>query len=539
MKKQKNMRPLCLMLLVTAAPALMFVASARADYASTVLADSPVAYYQLNDSTPWTPNVATNSGSLGAAGNGVSFAQATYQVPGAIVGDSDTAMGFSAIDTNSDDGAFPTVIPYIAALNTTGSFTVEAWLRPTEEGAGNAQCPLFNCQASTEDYGWDCYQRASTAGTGQQGWEFYMNDDTGYRVGDVVGGTYTIGQWCHLVAAYNATAATLTLYVNGVQVAQSSVGGGDGYVPNPSYPMSIGGYSDGTQNPYVGDMDEFAVYTGTLSAAQVLAHYQNGTNAARATPYPTLIKADGVAEYLRLDQPANDIETNKGAFGSAANGVYSYTMNGVAGQPAPGFPGFPLPNLAMDFNGANSYVDLANPVVLNFSNQITLEAWILLDTNVISDVNGEDVIAHGDDGETPDSAVTLELDQIYNGAGTAWYQVGSMVAGTPTAAMYTIPAADLNGSNWVYLVGTYDGTNWNIYRNGVLEASQAGVGSIAIPDADWAIGVQGRHAHQAGYPFTGQARQFSGEMDNVAIYNYALSPAQVAAHYSVATNGIV
>jgi hypothetical protein len=286
-------------------------------------------------------------------------------------------------------------------------------------------------------------------------------------------------------------------------------------------------------------MDEFAVYTSTLSAAQVLAHYQNGTNAARATPYATLIKADGAAEYLRLDQPANDIETNKGTFGSAATGVYSYTINGVAGQPAPGFPGFPLPNLDMDFNGTNSYVDLANPVVLNFSNQITLEAWILLDTNVISDVNGEDVIAHGDDGETPDSAVTLELDQIYNGAGTAWYQVGSVVAGTPTAAMYTIPAADLSGSNWVYLVGTYDGTNWNIYRNGVLAASQAGVGSIAIPDADWAIGVQGRHAHQAGYPFTGQARQFSGEMDNVAIYNYALSPAQVAAHYSVATNGIV
>src|SRR5262249_32751178 len=155
-------------------------------------------------------------------GNATNFPGAGHQVAGAIVGDPNTAMRYSAIDTNSDDGGVPTIIPYNAALNTSGSFTIEAWLRPTEEGAGNAQCPLFNCQASTEDLGWDFYQRASTTGSGQQGFEFYMNNARGARVADAVGGTYPVGQWCHLVAVYDSSAATATLYVNGAQAAQST-----------------------------------------------------------------------------------------------------------------------------------------------------------------------------------------------------------------------------------------------------------------------------------------------------------------------------
>ncbi|HWY30515.1 MAG TPA: LamG domain-containing protein, partial [Candidatus Acidoferrum sp.] len=432
MKNRYRMQRLYLALFAIVAPVLMFVATARADYQSTVLADKPLAYYPLNESRPWTPNVATNSGSLGAAGNAVSFAGEVFNVPGAIAGDSDTAIRFTAIDVNSIDGGVPTVIPYIAALNTSSSFTVEAWLRPTEEGANNAQCPLFNCQASTEDFGWDCYQRASTAGTGQQGFEFYMNDNNGNRVGDAVGGTYTIGQWCQLVAVYDSTAATLTLYINGVQVAQST--GVSGYVPNPSYPMSIGGYWDGTQNPYVGDIDEFAVYTSPLSASQVLAHYQNGTNPSRARPYSSLIISDGAAEYLRLDQPANDIAANLGMLGAAANGVYSYTTNGAPGPRPPAYLGFGSSDLAADFNGTDSYVDLGNPDGLNFTNQITLEAWVQPNTFNIDGTTAS-VISHGID-DAMANGVSLQLINVSGGAGAATYQIASFIGGVATGTSF-------------------------------------------------------------------------------------------------------
>jgi hypothetical protein len=46
-------------------------------------------------------------------------------------------------------------------------------------------------------------------------------------------------------------------------------------------------------------------------------------------------------------------------------------------------------------------------------------------------------------------------------------------------------------------------------------------------NADWAIGSAGN----------GWAANFAGLVDEVAIYNYALSASRIAQHYSVAING--
>jgi hypothetical protein len=498
-------------------------------YSAAVLADHPLAYYRLNESGSLLADISTNSGSLGATGNATNFPGAGHGVPGAIVGDTNTALTYSAIDTNSDDGGVPTIIPYNPVLNTSGPFTVEAWLRPTEEGAGNAQCPLFNCQASTEDFGWDFYQRASVAGSGQQGWEFYMNNATGARVGDAVGGTYTVGQWGYLVAVYDATAGTATLYVNGAQVAQST--GITGYVPNPSYPMSIGGYSDGSQNPFVGDIDEFAYYTNALSSSQILAHYQNGTNASRSVSYKSLVTSDGAVEYLRLDSPAVNVATNSGTLGSLANGVDSNTGNPVSGPAAPVFPGFESPtnNLAEFFDGASDYIELLNPPGLNFTGQITLEAWI---QPAATQHTPGDVIAHGYN-DTANAEVVLRLN------GTNSYQVSSYDGTANYGASAPIPPQDLGSGNWVHLVGTYDGASWNLYRNGLLVGSSgANVGSLLVSNANWAIGARGRWKYAQGYPIDGLDRQFTGAIDEVAIYNHSLTPDRVYAHYAESLEGL-
>lgn len=498
-------------------------------YSAAVLSDHPLAYYRLNEQGPLLPDISTNSGSLGVAGNATNFPGAGHQIAGAIAGDLNTAMTFSAIDTNSDDGGVPVIIPYNSALNASSSFTIEAWLRPTEEGAGNAQCPLFNCQASTEDYGWDFYQRASDAGAGPQGFEFYMNDASGARVADAVGGTYTVGQWCHLVAVYNSSAATATLYVNGAQVAQSA--GISGYVPNPSYPMSIGGYSDGSQNPFVGDIDEFAYYTSALSSAQVLAHYQNGTNASRSTPYKSLITSDGAVEYLRLDSPAVNVAVNAGTLGSLANGVDSNTGNPVSGPAAPLFPGFESPgtNLAEFFDGTSDYVELLNPPGLNFTGPITLEAWI---QPAATQHTAGDIIAHGHNHDAT-AEVVLRVND------TTSYQISSYDGINNYGASAPIPAQDLGNGNWVHLVGTYDGASWNLYRNGVLVGSSgADVGSLPVPNASWAIGARGRWKYASGYPINGLDRQFTGAIDEVAIYDHSLTPDRVQAHYNESLQGL-
>jgi hypothetical protein len=497
-------------------------ASPATPYRSLVLADGAVEYLRLNELNP-TYNAAGNSGLLGAAGDGAHSPGVIHSVPGAIAGDSDLAMRYWAIDTNSDDGGVPTLIPFNAALNPSGSFSVEAWLRPTEDGNGNAQCPMFNRNPNDSEApnreGWDFFQRSSTTG-----WNFRMFNGIGHdRVFNITGGPYTVGQWCHLVAVYDAAVPSATLYLDGVEVAAETAPEEGTFVANTNSPISIGGYSDGTQNPFVGDIDEFAMYTNALTAAQVLAHYQSGINANRSESYETLILAAKPAEYLHLDEPARAVVANSGTLGSAVNGTYVNTTNILAGPQTPEDLGFDTNNLAAEFNSTNSYLEFGNPDSLNFTNPVTLEAWILPAATQNTDAY---IIGHGDNDDLGE-ALFLRIE---NGS----YEVGSANAD----ATYTIPSGDLGGGNWIHLAGTWDGTNWNLYRNGVLVATQAdSIGTTPVSNANWAVGARGKWKYASGYPSSGQDYVFAGSIDEAAIYNTALSQSQIAAHYSAGAYG--
>jgi hypothetical protein len=509
----------------TSGNAALTVSPLPAGVAGAILSDLPLAYYRLNEPGPIVPVVANNSGSLGAAGNGTYFPGGLHQVAGALAGDSDTAAGYTGIDNSSQDGAVPTIVPYNATLNPNGSFTVETWLKPTLQGnLGNAQAPLNNQfnDGSGNRFGWDFFQRAAAGQTPDgngPGYSFRMFNGTaggGAKLFNITGGQYAVGAWSHLVAVYDASGPSATLYLNGVQVAQSTTPNGT-YAPNPSSPFSIGGYPDGRQNPFVGSMDEVAIYTSALNAAQVLAHYQNGTNAARSTPYPSLVAADGAVEYLRLDEPALNTAVNIGTLSTLADGTYSHTGNGVPGPESPVYPGFEAGNLAVSFNGDNSYVELDNPAGLNFTGPLTLEAWILPDSQQFEAY----ILGHGYN-DTGSGEVFLRIE------GTQ-YQIGSVFG----RAVFTVPAGDLGGGNWIHLAGTYDGANWKLYRNGALVGTGAdNIGPTLVNNANWAIGARGKWRYAENYPDTGLDRQFNGVIDEAAFYNHALTPSRIQAHYA-------
>src|SRR5215469_5581594 len=95
-----NFSVLRVFLVTCAALVLLRAVSAHADYQTTVLNQGPVGYWRLNETTPPLPYtiMATNIGSVGAAGNGTYVDAQRGQTPGALDGDpSNAAVGFEGI----------------------------------------------------------------------------------------------------------------------------------------------------------------------------------------------------------------------------------------------------------------------------------------------------------------------------------------------------------------------------------------------------------------------------------------------------------
>ena len=202
--------------------------------------------------------------------------------------------------------------------------------------------------------------------------------------------------------------------------------------------------------------------------------------------------------------------------------------------------------MALPLNGLKQWASLDNPSGLNISGQITLEAWVKPDATqgdparIIS--HGTPTISDyifttpGDAHVPPDGSVTNSPEVFLRIEGGANYVVGSTVTiytnnveiGTNSyTASFPIPGGDLGG-NWVHLAGTHDGSKWRLYRNGLeVASSTAAVGALPVVNGDWAIGATGN----------GWANNFAGLVDEAAIYNKALTPAQVANHYVMGKAG--
>jgi hypothetical protein len=84
----------------------------------------------------------------------------------------------------------------------------------------------------------------------------------------------------------------------------------------------------------------------------------------------------------------------------------------------------------------------------------------------------------------------------------------------------------LNPSLWYHVVAVYDGVNQTVFLNGAQVGTKAATVTYT-PTATQPIRMGTRYSGSYGY---------RGYLDSPAIYNYALTASQAAAHYAAATN---
>jgi hypothetical protein len=486
---------------------------APGSYEAVMAQTKPLVWMRYSETGAVGQDTAANTGSLGSAGNGLFIGSVTHPVAGALVGSSDQATHFS--------GGKLTV-PYNAAVNPSGAFTVDCWFKPTDlNGTGLIVQSMINGENPgnpNDRSGWAIRQNAA-------GVRLLVGTDTGvpfyyyYTTANIL----TAGQWHHLAVVYDGT--TPSLYVNGV-LQTPTVTRQDGVaitqdeinairvLPNTAAPLILGdrGYGGWA---FSGDIDELAVYASGLSPSQVLAHYQNGTNATPTPAYNTLVTGDGAVEYLRLNDASGlTVAANSGTLGSAWAGAYNdggtvlgspQIAIGLVGPRPPAAPGLEAGNIAVGMT--NGYVSVPQVADLDV-NTITVTGWVYReDPSSGSDLSflawlGDGGFHMVNDGELR-----------YHWKGVKWEF---------SSGLY-VPA-----EQWTFVALVVEPTKATFYMSdgGVLRSAVNTSSHAAL-----AVSTPVEFGAQPGR----SDRTYIGRLDESAVYNRALSQSEINTLFMVGT----
>ena len=161
--------------------------------------------------------------------------------------------------------------------------------------------------------------------------------------------------------------------------------------------------------------------------------------------------------------------------------------------------------LALHLGGSDYATCPSNPS-LDITGPLTLAAWVRPDT-----VATQYLIKKGTYGGINGYELSL------SSAGKVFFRLNQVASGN-TYRIDSTTSYPADGSTWMHVAGTYDGTTMRLYVNGVLEASVAGPSSIISNKQVLGIGAQ-----------SNGISPFQGALDEVRVWSRSLSAAEIQA----------
>jgi len=160
---------------------------------------------------------------------------------------------------------------------------------------------------------------------------------------------------------------------------------------------------------------------------------------------------------------------------------------------------------AIDLDGAGSFVRIADKTAFDFDGAATVCCWVNLRS---VPANYAAIVTKGD---TAWRLSTVETEpQFHFAVNTVQNGGDDVFANSPTS---------LNAGEWHHVTGTYDGGTINLYVDGQLDATKVWAGGISRNDFEVLIGENAEETN----------RGFDGLIDEVRIYNYALTAEEIKA----------
>jgi hypothetical protein len=176
--------------------------------------------------------------------------------------------------------------------------------------------------------------------------------------------------------------------------------------------------------------------------------------------------------------------------------------------------------------GAGGYIEIPHsPALAN--QQFTIDAWVKPQgPGPNDDFWGSVIVQKGLPPPTGYTSVSISLgwsDQYKRFVFTFGDMNVERIASNP----------NFPPGQWYHVAATYDGSTFKLYVNGALEAQMALVKTILYsPAISWTIGSTAAPIRAVGYP-----RTFNGVIDEVEIFNRALTQDEIQSIYNAGPAG--
>jgi hypothetical protein len=373
----------------------------------------------------------------------------------------------------------------------TNDFTISTWLYPTAWITNKEYVYVMRAQDGSNDNGFDFELSTWGASADKYYLGAYRLQTTAPGYSYMGGSSFTIDKntWSYVTVVRQGQ--TLTWYLNGVKY-DTDTNAVTGTNFNTANNFSIA--KDRWSAQYQGKIDQFQLYNYARTPTQIAWDYNQG-------------KPIG---WWKMDEcqggNANDSSGNSntgtitiGATGSqtaigtcTTSGTAWY--NGVTGKY----------NSSLNFDGTDDYIYTADSPSLDMG-IMTISAWIKTGTSTTQYISERNNATYYFATGVTSQKLCMYLNTVSNN--------------------WDCSTKSVTDGSWHHVVSTWDGTNKKLYIDGLLDGTFGGAGgNIANAAVGINIGVRITGGTPSGY--------FNGQIDDVRIFNYALTPQQVKTVYN-------
>jgi hypothetical protein len=519
-------------------------ATADSAYSEAVLADGPVAYWRMTE-TP--ANGATAPDSADAAGSPQQGAQdATYFDGGSNAMGQATGLtlgnGFLGFENENRgtylNGADPDWLEYGSTgtgdpLDITGALTIEAWIAPKDQdddtsddgivakwgvpGIRSYVLEVQNTPSNPDTDGRIAFNLSpnGTDGRRMTSCSIKWDPDAGSGAGGwVIDENYRVpfydddpNNWTYVAATYEPDVAT-KIYFNGQLVAARYAHQGfdiPSAIQSNATDVRVGTSDAGTGSYYGGNVDEVAIYNKTLSAEDVLRHW----NIAKHNDAAPLL--NGLQANWRLDESSGNFADSSG------NGNHATPSGGGVYAPTSG-----LLNGAADLDGSKLATGPAGLGAFQPGDAFSAAVWVNLDA---MPTDFDHYLGRYDLGVGEGWA-------LRNGPGGERGAFSVRMATDDSSMARTTADSVLTGSSWIHLAFSYDGSLFVeglvLYVNGQeVTAFSENYSSLGAGDVIHYVDTDpfsfGGMPDSVGY--------VNGLLDEIGLWNRVLTADEVAQLY--------